>query len=198
MPQLGILSTVNAAQKSSLPSSIPFSLIYIPSSTTQSVNNFNTVNGVLKIGEGSSLIAGAYNLTPTVTFTANVMVWGAGGGAGLGNNFGGGGGFSTGIITFYAGVSYNVVVGSAGTTASSIGGGGGGSGIEYLANSRTLISAGGGGGGSGTKGGGGGGWGGEAASPSTTNFGRATNAGSPGVIRPTAAPGISGLSLIHI
>lgn len=96
---------------------------------------------------------GAFNVTPNTTFSANVLMWGGGGGASVAN--GGGGGFSYGVITFYANVSYNVVIGAGGTTAGS---GGGGTGIEYLANANTILSAGGGGGGApGGAGGAGGG-----------------------------------------
>jgi hypothetical protein len=91
---------------------------------------------------------GAYTLTPLGDFSANVQVWGAGGG-GYGGGTGGGGGYSTGIISFKNGVQYNVVVGSAGASTPSgraASGAGAGSGIEFKTNSDPIIVAGGGGG----------------------------------------------------
>lgn len=91
---------------------------------------------------------GAYTLTPLGDFSANVQVWGAGGG-GYGGGTGGGGGYSTGIIAFKTGVQYNVVIGSAGASTPSgraASGAGAGSGIEFKTNSTPIIVAGGGGG----------------------------------------------------
>lgn len=145
MPQLSRVSTFNNDVRIKKVSSalINISPAIVAGNTFV---NFQAVGGVLTVNSN-----GAYNLTPTNTFSANVMVWGAGGGSSTGN--GGAGGFSTGLMTFFANVSYNVVVGRAGASGT----GGGGSGIEYLANANVIIVAGGGGGaGSGLGGAGGG------------------------------------------
>ena len=145
MPQLSRVSTFNNDVRIKKVSStvINISPAIIDGNT---IVNFKAIGGVLSVNAN-----GAYNLTPTNTFSANVMVWGAGGGSSTGN--GGAGGFSSGLMTFFANVSYNVVVGRAGASGT----GGGGSGIEYLANANVIIAAGGGGGaGSGNGGAGGG------------------------------------------
>ena len=134
MPNLSRISVINTNEKKSK------ILDYIPARISPGMREGTLLdlasnNFVLVINAGT-----AYNLTPNVTFTANVMVWGAGGGA-FSPNFGGGGGFSTGTIIFEANVSYNIVAGIAGSTAA----GGGGSGIEYLVNANPIIIAGGGG-----------------------------------------------------
>jgi hypothetical protein len=113
--------------------------------------DFRVLNGVLSIPSGT------YNVTPNTTFSANILVWGAGGGP-TPSFSGGAGGFATGTLTFYSGVSYNIVVGATGSSPFN-GGGGAGSAIEYLANANVIIAAGGGGGaGTGGNGGAGGGF----------------------------------------
>ena len=90
---------------------------------------------------------GFYTITPLGDFSANVQVWGAGGGS-LGGG-GGAGGYSAGIVAFKTGVSYNVVIGSGGsgtTTSRGACGGGAGSGINFTSNGTAIIVAGGGGG----------------------------------------------------
>lgn len=145
MPQLSRTSTINNDLRIKKVSSavINISPAVIAGNT---IVDLQSLGGVLSINAN-----GAYNLTPNTTFAANVMVWGAGGGFSTGN--GGSGGFSTGSFTFHANVSYNVVVGRAGSSGT----GGGGSGIEYLANANAIIVAGGGGGGGSAQGGAGGG-----------------------------------------
>lgn len=93
---------------------------------------------------------GSYTLTAMADFSANVQIWGAGGGGLFTSGTGGGGGYSTGIIAFKSGVQYNVVVGSAGaggTADRGSAGAGAGSGIEFKTNSTPILVAGGGGGG---------------------------------------------------
>lgn len=97
---------------------------------------------------------GVYTITPLGDFSANVQIWGAGGGGYGSAAMGGGGGFSTGIIAFKSGVQYNVVVGSGGAGVPAdrgAAGGGAGSGIEFKTNSTAILVAGGGGGSSGTN-----------------------------------------------
>jgi hypothetical protein len=169
MPQLSRVSTFNNDVRIKKVSSalINISPAIVAGNTFV---NFQAIGGVLTVNSN-----GAYNLTPTNTFSANVMVWGAGGGSSTGN--GGSGGFSTGLMTFYANVSYNVVVGRAGASGT----GGGGSGIEYLANANVIIVAGGGGGaGSGLGGAGGGVF---AQNGAGANGGTAYSATSPGGLR---------------
>lgn len=135
---------------------------------------------------------GAYTITPLGDFSANVQVWGAGGG-GYGGGTGGGGGYSTGIIAFKTGVQYNVVVGSAGASTPSgraASGAGAGSGIEFKSNSTAIIVAGGGGGSAGggpgqSRGGAGGG------GPSGQNA-LSVGAGGYGGTQSAAGPGGNG------
>ena len=131
---------------------------------------------------------GFYTVTPLANFNANVQVWGAGGGGAVDGGYGGGGGYSSGIVSFQSGVSYNVVVGSGGVGASSgraAGGGGAGSGIRFTDNTTAIIVAGGGGGGwaSGRSGGGGGG---------TTGQTGQGPGGGPGGTQSAAGTGLSG------
>jgi hypothetical protein len=131
---------------------------------------------------------GFYTLTPLANFDANVQVWGAGGGGAVDGGYGGGGGYTTGIVSFESGVSYNVVIGSGGVGASSgraAGGGGAGSGIRFTDNTTAVIVAGGGGGGwaSGRSGGGGGG---------TTGQTGQGPGGGPGGTQSAAGVGLSG------
>ncbi len=144
MPQLSRVSTINNDLRIKKVSSAIINIS--PAVTGSNIVDLQTLGGILSISGN-----GAYNLTPNTTFAANVMVWGAGGGFSTGN--GGAGGFSSGSFVFYANVSYNVVVGRAGSSGT----GGGGSGIEYLANANVIIVAGGGGGGGSAQGGAGGG-----------------------------------------
>ena len=144
MPQLSRVSTINNDLRIKKVSSAVINIS--PAVTGTNIVDLQTLGGILSISGN-----GAYNLTPNTTFAANVMVWGAGGGFSTGN--GGAGGFSSGSFVFYANVSYNVVVGRAGSSGT----GGGGSGIEYLANANVIIVAGGGGGGGSAQGGAGGG-----------------------------------------
>lgn len=169
MPQLSRVSTINNDLRVKKVSSalINISPAIVAGNTFV---NFQAIGGVLTVNSN-----GAYNLTPTNTFSANVMVWGAGGGSSTGN--GGSGGFSTGLMTFYANVSYNVVVGRAGASGT----GGGGSGIEYLANANVIIVAGGGGGAGSGLGGAGGGL--FAQNGAGANGGTAYSATSPGGLR---------------
>jgi len=97
---------------------------------------------------------GVYTITALADFSANVQIWGAGGGGYGSSARGGGGGYATGIVAFKSGVSYNVVVGSGGAGVPAdrgAAGGGAGSGIEFLSNSLPILVAGGGGGSSGTN-----------------------------------------------
>jgi hypothetical protein len=146
MPQLNRVAVFNNDFKIKKPTSV-FVNISPAIVGSNTIIDLRDLNGVLTLNT-----FGSYNLTPISTFSANVLVWGAGGAHSTGN--GGAGGFSTGGITFNANVSYNVVVGRAGSSGS----GGGGSGIEYLTNSVPIIVAGGGGGGGSGRGGAGGGW----------------------------------------
>ena len=175
MPQLSKATFIGATNKKKKIANVQFTISPAYPVTGCTVVNFANVGGVVSLTTGA-----AYNLTPNTTFTANVMIWGAGGGSFSGSSFnGGGGGFATGIITFFANVSYNVVVGVGGTTS---GTGGGGSGIEYLANANVFLVAGGGGGvGSGGAGGAGGGW--FAANGAGGTAATAFSATSPGALR---------------
>lgn len=95
---------------------------------------------------------GTYTLTSLSDFSANVQIWGAGGGGYGSTGSGGGGGWTTGILAFKSGVQYNIIVGTggAGSDASrGAAGGGAGSGIEFKTNSTAILVAGGGGGSSG-------------------------------------------------
>jgi len=101
---------------------------------------------------------GAYTLTAMTDFSANVQIWGAGGGGYGSVGTGGGGGYTTGILAFKSGVQYNVVVGSAGAGIPAdrgASGAGAGSGIEFKINSTPILVAGGGGGSAGGTPGGG-------------------------------------------
>jgi len=183
MPQLSRISNIVNDSRYRKPPNVGLTVSpALPSGCTLINFTDSSFRGVIRFTSN-----GAYNVTPNTTFTANVLLWGGGGGASTSN--GGGGGFSWGIITFYANVSYNVVIGAGGTTTGS---GGGGTGIEYLANANTILSAGGGGGGApGGAGGAGGGWlaangaGGVAAGSSFT-------AGAPGSFK-SGGDGGSGL-----
>ena len=119
---------------------------------------------------------GTYTITPSTTFTADIKMWGAGGGAGAQGGSGGGGGFSSGRYTFQSGSTYYILIGQggragAGGTATGgggsgdthRGGGGGYTGIftgSSAAHANALIIAGGGGGAGGGSGSGPGGAGG--------------------------------------
>ncbi len=133
---------------------------------------------------------GIYTLTSLTDFSANVQIWGAGGGGAVDGGYGGGGGYSTGIVAFKSGVSYNVVIGSGGVGTPSgraAGGGGAGSGINFLSNATAIIVAGGGGGGwaAGRSGGGGGG--------TTGQTGQiAGSGGGPGGTQSAAGVGVYG------
>ena len=63
--------------------------------------DFRVLNGVL------SIPGGTYNVTPNTTFTANVLVWGAGGGP-TPSFSGGAGGFATGTLTFI--VAFHIIL----------------------------------------------------------------------------------------
>jgi hypothetical protein len=139
MPQLSRTTNIGVASRKKKTSSVQFTISPAYPITSCTLVNFANVDGVVSLTTGAT-----YNLTPITTFTANVMIWGAGGGASGG--LGGGGGFATGTMTFFANVSYNVVVGASAAS----GAGGGGSGIELLSNANTpniFMVAGGGGGG---------------------------------------------------
>jgi hypothetical protein len=113
--------------------------------------------------------ATTYTVTPTYTnVSANLKLWGAGGGSAANNGSGGGnggsGGYAAGIFTFVYGVNYQIIVGSGGAGTSSgrtAAAGGAGTGMQFAANTTPIIVAGGGGGG------GGGGTGGTAGGGST-------------------------------
>jgi hypothetical protein len=172
------INGINISQKEIIiPSSIPLQIT--PSYAESSIID---IVGFPYLGVLTITTTGtAYNVTPNVSFTANVQIWGAGGGSNP--SIGGGGGFTTGIVKFEAGVSYNVVVGTAGSSGT----GGGGSGIEYLANSNPiLIAGGGGGGGSGVGGAGGGLFAANGTGTGATSYAAA----SPGVYR-TGGPAAS-------
>jgi hypothetical protein len=146
MPQIGRIGVISASsQKSVVSQNLPIRLA-VTGGASVPFTNFNSLGGILKIGYNGNLSAGAYNLTPNVTFTANVSVWGAGGG-GSAFGTGGGGGFTSAIVRFVANTSYNIVAGTGGSVGSGGGaGGGGGSGVEFISNSMVILSAGGGGG----------------------------------------------------
>jgi hypothetical protein len=150
-------------------------------------------NSNIALTTGSTLAInsnGFYTITPLGDFSANVQVWGAGGGGSVDGGLGGGGGYSAGIVSFKSGVSYNVVVGSGGFGSPSgraAGAGGAGSGIRFVSNSTAIIVAGGGGGGwaSGRSGGGGGG--------TTGQTGQvAGSGGGPGGTQSAAGVGVYG------
>lgn len=107
--------------------------------------------------------AGNYNFrVPAGVSTIDVELWGAGGGASVGNNvFGGAGGYTTGSIAVLPGATLNVLVGAGGgagvnggNTGTSLGGGGiganygggGGGRSEVGVGSTPYLIAGGGGG----------------------------------------------------
>lgn len=152
------------------------------------------INGASNIAltTGSTLAInsnGFYTITPLGDFSANVQVWGAGGGGSVDGGTGGGGGYSAGIVSFKSGVSYNVVIGSGGfgsPSSRASGAGGAGSGIRFVSNSTAVIVAGGGGGGysAGRVGAGGGGTTGQNATP--------TGAGGYGGTQSAAGSGGSG------
>lgn len=149
-----------------------------------------TSNIALTTGSTLAINAnGFYTITPLGDFSANVQVWGAGGGGSVDGGTGGGGGYSAGIVSFKSGVSYNVVIGSGGFGSPSgraSGAGGAGSGIRFVSNSTAVIVAGGGGGGyaAGRVGAGGGGTTGQNATP--------TGAGGYGGTQSAAGAGGSG------
>jgi len=106
-------------------------------------------DGSLGIGD-----SGTWVITPTVTFDARVKMWGAGGGSGFrGRGFGGGGGYSEGVVTFRAGVTYTVIVGGGGKGArvaacggaGGFGGGGAGGGLHSAAEGAPGVPFGAGG-----------------------------------------------------
>lgn len=171
MPQLNRFCTIaNDERKLKTLDRVPVRVT--PTLSGSSLLELTQNNNILVIPAGT-----AYNLTPNVTFTANVMVWGAGGGSTP--SLGGAGGFSTGIIQFEANVAYNVAAGNTGV------GGGGGSGIEFLVNANPIIIAGGGGGGGSAVGGAGGGlFAANGTGLGATAYGKA----SPGIYR-TGGPG---------
>jgi hypothetical protein len=125
---------------------------------------------------------GTWVITPLSTFTANVVMWGAGGGATY-NQSAGAGGASNGLITFEAGVEYDFIVGSGGNGGAGnrdAGAGGAGSGIQFKSNTTPIMVAGGGGGGAGAAApsagaaGGGGGSSGQDGISGDRNFGFTT------------------------
>lgn len=170
MPQLSRLCTISGDEKKlRILDSVPVQIA--PALGGVTLFDFSqSNNGILVVTAGT-----AYNITPNVSFTANVVAWGAGGSPAAA----GGGGFSTGTIQFQAGVSYNVAAGSAGASSS----GGGGSGIEFLANANPILIAGGGGGGA-SGGAGGGVFAANGTGLGATSYGAA----SPGTYR-TGGPG---------
>ena len=146
---------------------------------------------------------GIWTITPIVNFTANVKMWGAGGGAAGGN--GGAGGYAQGQLYFYSNSSYQLTVGmlGSGTTASrSAGAGGGSTGIKIVSGSVPILITGGGGGGglinsiSGSRGGGGGGLtGGDGGATYDGKGGTQSAAGAGGTGRVVAyngSPGVAG------
>ena len=128
------------------------------------VGNSNISIGSVISGLLSLTSNGIYTLTtPTTISNSEVRMWGAGGGrVSTWSGTGGAGGFSTGYITFEAGITYNLVVGQTGRQIASgtiigggglsgglgSGGGGGFSGIfsNTISQLDALIIAGGGGG----------------------------------------------------
>lgn len=172
MPQLSRATTTVVSGRKKIIPNVQFTISPAYPETSCTIVNFANANGVISLTRGAT-----YNLTPNTTFTANVMIWGAGGGASSGA--GGGSGFATGTITFLANVSYNIVIGTGGASS---GAGGGGSGIEFLANANVFMVAGGGGGGApGGAGGAGGGW--LAANGAAGTRGTAFESSSPGTLR---------------
>ena len=170
MPQLSRVSTINSDLKQTKRSVSNVTVSPAIDGQTQ-FNISRNYSGVLTLSS-----FGAWNITPNNTFTANVLIWGGGGSSAPAN--GGAGGFSTATMVFRENVSYNVVVGRAGSSGS----GGGGSGIEFLSNSIVIIVAGGGGAGGSGIGGAGGGLIAQNA-PSGGSGGSAYSASSPGSLR---------------
>lgn len=157
-----------------------------PSVSGKSTWNLDT-DGALNLGT-----AGTYTITPDSDFTANVVMWGAGGGTtnyGAGTD-GGAGGCSIGDVSLESTKTYQFIVGSggAGGNAARAGGAGGaGTGIQITPSNTAVMVAGGGGGGlSGAprNAGGGGGPSGESGGP--------TGGGGPGGTQSAAGVGISG------
>ena len=139
MPQLSRFSVVSNDFKIKKPTSVPIQIS--PAVGGNTTLDIRSLNGILSLNSN-----GSYNLTPNITFSANVMVWGAGGGFSTGN--GGAGGFSSGLMVFFANVSYNVVIGRAGSSGTGGGGSGqGGGGGGFIAqngaggNGATAYSA---------------------------------------------------------
>lgn len=105
--------------------------------------------------------AGTWTMTPISSISANVKIWGAGGGGNYmwvaNTNAGGGGGAATAGVTFDTTKTYTLIVGEAGSTGSLYTGSGGGAGTGINNGTAHVLIAGGGGGGFGGYGGGGGG-----------------------------------------
>ncbi|NBP66376.1 MAG: hypothetical protein EBU66_17240, partial [Bacteroidetes bacterium] len=92
MPQLSRVSTVNNDVRIRKLGDANISITPVPTGYATPLINIKSTSGVL------TLPGGTYNLTPNTTFTANVLIWGAGGGSSTGN--GGAGGFSTAYMRF--------------------------------------------------------------------------------------------------
>ena len=109
-----------------------------------------TIDGTSVIDAGALTLAtcGSWTITPESEFSANVQMWGGGGGASGG--VGGAGGYATGTVTFSAGVTYQFIVGCGGgggnSTGRTAGSGGGGTGIKIVSGNVPVLIAGGGGG----------------------------------------------------
>jgi hypothetical protein len=152
-------------------------------------------DGALTLGTSNT-----YTIIPNTTFTANVKMWGAGGGQGTQDSSkAGAGGFSSGIMTLTAGQTYTLLVGGGGKTGgggTALGGGGGGSEslrgggggysgifISGIAQANAILMAG-GGAGSGGNGGN--------LSVSGAGGGLAGQAGGSGIAGGTQISGTSG------
>lgn len=160
--------TINAIDTENQDSPRTFSLLVTPgyvftiSPTVSGKSSWNTaIDGPLTLSSN-----GTWTITPAQTFTANITMWGAGGGAGNQNGTGGGGGYSTGLLSLTANTSYVVLVGQGGRAGGggtatggggsgdvNRGGGGGYTGIFVTSitqgNARMMAGAGGGAGGGG-------------------------------------------------
>jgi len=174
------LNGVSSRDRSSIPV-----FAYPPNTFTISpaVSGSTTAN-LANVSNVALSTCGTWTVTPTESFFANVKIWGGGGGGATKYStapdlYGGNGGYSRAIVEFKAGVTYQFIVGCAGSNGGGgryAGGGGGGSAIVFAANSVPVLVAG-GGGGSGSSGGfdvgggDGGGTTGQAGNPSVSGTG---------------------------
>lgn len=161
MPTLGSVSGTYGYGRSPQTLPPPGFTYRTPTGTTAPTWSLTTGPFVLSGNTIDSRVGNVYVITPTATFTCNVKIWGAGGGAAnvytplyrgtpTGIFKGAGGGAVEGTVTFEIGQPYTIFAGGAGLThpfsggeftAGTAGGGGAASGI-YRGNILQLINSG--------------------------------------------------------